>query len=69
MLTPTCFDISVSSSGSFKNLYCAKLRKFFKLKRLKLQFHKIISLKVFGCRIKIHNKVDSDFRQHNNILF
>ena len=27
MLTPTCFDISQSPSGSFKNLYFAKLRK------------------------------------------
>jgi hypothetical protein len=30
----------------FQNLYFAKLRKFVKLKLLKLQFHKIIRLKI-----------------------
>ena len=50
MFTPTCFDTSVSSSGSLKNLSFVKLHKFFKLKLLKLQFHKIIRLKLFGCR-------------------
>jgi len=50
MFTPTCFDTSVSSSGSLKNLSFIKLHKFFKLKLLKLQFHKIIRLKLFGCR-------------------
>ena len=42
---PTCFDISMSPSGSFNNLCLAKLRKFLKLWLLKLQFHKIIRLK------------------------
>jgi len=39
MFTTTCFDISVSLSESFKNLYFSKLHKFLKLKLLKLQFH------------------------------
>ena len=34
IFTPTCFDISVSSLGSFKNLCLAKLRKFLKLSPL-----------------------------------
>ena len=38
MFTPPCFDISVSSSGSFKTLCLAKLHKFLKLWLLKLQF-------------------------------
>ena len=45
MFTPTCFDISVSSAGSFNNLLLAKLRMFLKLELLKLQFHNIIRLK------------------------
>ena len=44
MFTPTCFHISVSSSGSF-TFVPAKLHKFLKLKLLKLQFHKITRLK------------------------
>jgi len=47
MSTPTCFDISVSSTGSLINLCLAKLRKFLKLWLLKLQFPKtefIVSL-------------------------
>jgi hypothetical protein len=54
MFNPTCFDISVSSSGSFKNFHLAKLHEFLKGKLLKLQFHKIIRLKyikiLFGYR-------------------
>jgi len=54
MFTPTCFDISVSSSGSFKKLCLAKLQNFLKLRMLKLKFHKIITLKyikiLFGRR-------------------
>ena len=49
LFTATYFDTSVSSSGSFKNLYFATLRQFLELKLLKLQFHKIIRWKIFGC--------------------
>ena len=48
MFTPICFDTSMSSSGSFKNLYFATLHQFLELKLLKLQFHKIIRRKLFG---------------------
>jgi hypothetical protein len=48
MFTPTCFDTSVSSSGSFKNLYFAMLHQFLELKLLKLQVHKIVTQKLFG---------------------
>ena len=54
MFTPTCFEISVSTSGSLKKLGLTKLRKFLKLWLLKLQFHEIIRLKyikiLFGRR-------------------
>jgi len=36
MFTPTCFDISVLSSGSFKNLCLSKLLKFLELMFVKL---------------------------------
>jgi len=48
LLTATCFDTSVSSSGSFRNLYFATLHQFLELKLLKLQLHKIIRWKLFG---------------------
>ena len=38
--TPTCFDIFMSSSGSFTSV----LHTFLKLKLLKLRFHKIIKI-------------------------
>ena len=41
--TPTCFDISLSLSGSF-NLCLARLHKFLKLKLLRLEFHKTIKI-------------------------
>jgi hypothetical protein len=41
---PTCFDISMSSLGSF-NLCLAKLHKFLKLNPLKSQLHKTIRLR------------------------
>jgi len=42
---PSCFDISMSSSGSCAvHLYPAALHKFFTFKLLKLQFHKIIKI-------------------------
>ena len=44
MFTPTCFDISVSSSRSFNNVRLAKLRKLLIIRLLKLQLHKIIRL-------------------------
>jgi len=44
MVTPTCFDTSVSSSGSFKNLYFAELRKFLKLKQSKINNFNLIIL-------------------------
>jgi hypothetical protein len=49
--THTCFDITVSSSGSFKNLCLTKLHKFLKLWLLKLWFHKIIRLKYIKYKI------------------
>ena len=49
LFTATYFDTSVSSSGSFKNLYLATLHRFLELKLLKLQFHKTIRWKLFGC--------------------
>jgi len=52
--TPTCFDISVSSSGSFTDLCLSKLYKFLKLRLLNLKFRKIFRLKyikmLFGRR-------------------
>jgi len=52
--THTCFDITLSSSGSFKNVSVTNLHKFLKLRLLKLQFRKIIRLKyiklLFGRR-------------------
>ena len=49
MFIPACFDICVSSSGSF--YICASLSYiYFKIEAVKLQFHKIITLKY----IKIH---------------
>jgi hypothetical protein len=33
--------------GEFQILYVAKLRKFFELKLLKLQFHEIVRLKYY----------------------
>jgi hypothetical protein len=51
MFSPTWFNISVSSSGSFTFVPArppaclATLHKFLKLKLLKLKFHKIIGLK------------------------
>jgi hypothetical protein len=54
MFTSTCFDISMSSSGSFKNLCLVKLHKFLKLRLLKWLYHKIVRLKyiniLFGYR-------------------
>ena len=45
MFTPACFDISVSSSGSFKNVCLSKLHKLLKSRLLKLQLDKFITLK------------------------
>ena len=36
MFIPTCFDTTVSYSGSVKNLYFAKFHKFSKLKLFKI---------------------------------
>jgi hypothetical protein len=47
IFTPTCIHISVSSSGSSKNVYFAKSHKFLKLKPLILQFLEIIRLKYY----------------------
>ena len=49
--THKCFDITVSSSGSLKNLCLTKLHKFLKLRLLKSQFHKIIRLMYIKCKI------------------
>jgi len=49
MFTPTSFDSSVSSSGSLKNLYFATVHQLLELQLFKLQFHKIIRWKLFGC--------------------
>jgi hypothetical protein len=64
MFNPTYFDISVSSSGSIKNLCLSTLNKFLKLRLLRLQFHKIIRLKyikiLFG-RLRVIQKILCDF--------
>jgi hypothetical protein len=49
MFIPTCFNSSVSSSGSLKNLYFAMVHQLLELQLLKLQLHKIIRWKLFGC--------------------
>jgi hypothetical protein len=41
--TPKCFDMSVTSSGSF-HLCLAKLHKFLKWKVLESQFHNIFEI-------------------------
>jgi hypothetical protein len=49
MFTPTCFDISVSSSRIFNNLRLAKLSKFLILRLLKLQLRKILDWNILKC--------------------
>ena len=49
MFTPACFNTSVSSSGSLKNLYFAMVHQSLELQPLKLQLHKRIRWKLFGC--------------------
>ena len=66
MFTPTCFDTSVSSSGSFKNVYFAKLHKFLELRLLKLKFHKIFRWKLFGHRWVIQYSLDVRGSVHHN---
>jgi hypothetical protein len=66
MFTPTCFDTSVSSSGSFRKLYFATLHKFLQLKLLKLKFHKIIRWKVCGHCWVIRYSLDVHGSVHHN---